>query len=126
MERHGREAATPLGLRPPCTLRSLETFLQLLINAGFARTDALHAYRLFFGFLHGHILGEFQELVDNPEETEDLLRLGLHRLSPMEFPQLRAVATDLADYDGTTQLRQGVELMILGLQAHFQPTQPST
>jgi len=117
-----RPPATPLGLRPPGTLRPLENFLQLLINAGFARTDALHAYRLFFGFLHGHILGELQELVDNPEETEDLLRLGLHRLAPGEFPQLRTLATDLADYDGTTQLRQGVEMMLTGLQANFQPT----
>jgi len=36
-----RPPAAPLGLRPPGTLRLLETFLQLLINAGFTRTDAL-------------------------------------------------------------------------------------
>jgi AcrR family transcriptional regulator len=121
-----RPPATPLGLRPPGTLRPLEDFLQLLIGAGFARTDALHAYRLFFGFLHGIVLGELQELVTDPAETEDLLRLGLHRLPPEEFPQLRTLATELAGYDGATQLRQGVQMMILGLQAHFEPTQPST
>lgn len=119
-----RPPATPLGLRPPGTLRPLESFLQLLINAGFTRTDALHAYRLFFGFLHGHILGELQEKVHNPAETEDLLRLGLHRLDPDEFPQLRALSVALADYDGATQLHQGVEMMITGLSAHFQPTPP--
>lgn len=119
-----RPPATPLGLRPPGTLRPLESFLQLLINGGFTRTDALHAYRLFFGFLHGHILGELQEKVHNPAETEDLLRLGLHRLDPDEFPQLRALTSTLADYDGATQLHQGVETMITGLSAHFQPAPP--
>jgi len=81
-----RPLATPLGLRPPGTLRPLEDFLQLLTRAGFTTTNALHAYRLFFGFLHGHVLAELQEHVTNPEDTEDLLRLGLHRLSPEKFP----------------------------------------
>jgi hypothetical protein len=53
---------------------------------------ALHAYRLFFGFLHGHILDELQELIDNPDEIDDLLRLGLHRLPRHQFPHLRALA----------------------------------
>ncbi len=119
-----RPPATPLGLHPPGTLRPLENFLQLLINAGFTRTDALVAYRVFFGFLHGHILSELQESVENPAETEDLLRLSLHRLDPEEFPQLRALATALTDYDGATQLHQGVETMITGLHAHFQVTPP--
>ena len=38
------------------------------------------------GFLHGHILNELQELIDNPDETDDLLRLGLHRLPIRDFP----------------------------------------
>ena len=56
-----RQLASPLGQRPPATLRPLEDFLELLIRAGFGPADALHAYRLFFGFLHGHILDELQE-----------------------------------------------------------------
>jgi AcrR family transcriptional regulator len=50
---------------------------------------ALHAYRLFFGFLHGHIVDELQEIIDNPDEANDLLRLGLHRLPRREFPRTR-------------------------------------
>jgi hypothetical protein len=67
-------------------LRPLEDLLELLIRAGFSPADALHAYRLFFGFLHGHILDELQDLIDNPDEADDLLRLGLHRLPRREFP----------------------------------------
>jgi len=116
-----RPLATPPGRRLPGTLRPLEDFLELFTGAGFTPPDALHAYRLFFGFLHGHVLHELQELIDNPDETDDLLRLGLHRLPLAQFPRLRALASELAGYDGATQLHQGVEMMITGLQSHFNP-----
>jgi AcrR family transcriptional regulator len=67
-----RPLATPLALRPPGTLRPLEDVLALLTRAGFVGPDALHIYRALFGFVHGHILNELQELVDNPDETDDL------------------------------------------------------
>jgi len=123
-----RQLSSPLGQRPPATLRPLEDFLELLIRAGFSPADALHAYRLFFGFLHGHVLDELQDLIDNPDEAEDLLRLGLHRLPRREFPRIRALAPELASYDGAAHLQQGVEMMITGLQSHFQParTSPTT
>ena len=89
-----RPLATPLALRPPGTLRPLEDVLALLTRAGFSGADALHIYRALFGFLHGHVLNELQELVDNPDETDDLLRLGLHRLPIGEFPLLRSLAPD--------------------------------
>ena len=116
-----RPLTSPLGQRPPATLRPLENFLELLIRAGFSPASALHAYRLFFGFLHGHILDELQETIDNPDEADDLLRLGLHRLPRREFPRIRAVAPELASYDGAAHLQQGVALMITGLQSRFQP-----
>ncbi len=121
-----RPLSIPLGLRPPGTLRPLEDFLELLTRAGFTPHHALRAYRLFFGFLHGHILDELQEIVDNPEETDDLLRLGLHRLPRTQFPHLRALASELASYDGAAYLDQGVEMMLTGLQTHFPltPTPP--
>ena len=116
-----RPLATPLGLRPAGTLRPLEAILALLTRAGFSGPDALHIYRALFGFLHGHVLDELQELTVSPDETDDLLRLGLHRLPRREFPRIRAVAPDLASYDGAAHLQQGVALMITGLQSHFQP-----
>lgn len=116
-----RPEATPLGLRPSSTMRVLEDFLQLLSRAGFTPPHALHAYRLFFGFLHGQALAERQELAEKPDETEDLLRLALRRLPPREFPQLRGLTTEFAGYDGAAQLDQGVHLMITGLESHFEP-----
>ena len=110
-----RPLATPLALRPLGTLRPLEAILELLTRAGFSTVDALHIYRSLFGFLHGHVLNELQELVDNPEETDDLLRLGLHRLPLQEFPLLRSLATDLANYDGAAELERGVDLLLSGL-----------
>lgn len=117
-----RPLATPLGLRPLGTLRPLEACLQLLTRAGFTDVDALHVYRSFFGFLHGHVLDELQELVQNPEETDDLLRLGLHRLPLREFPLLRGLAPVLAAYDGAAELERGLDLLLTGLRAQLHPT----
>ncbi|MGH3886263.1 MAG: TetR/AcrR family transcriptional regulator C-terminal domain-containing protein [Pseudonocardiaceae bacterium] len=110
-----RLLSTPLGLRPLGTLRPLEQLLALLIGAGFAPADALHVYRAYFGFLYGHVLDELQELVANPEETDDLLRLGLHRLPPREFPLVRSLAAVLANYDGAAELDQGLDILLAGL-----------
>jgi AcrR family transcriptional regulator len=117
-----RPPSTPLGLRPLGTLRPLEKILSLLIDAGFSPTDALHVYRAYYGFLYGHILNELQEFIVDPEENEALLRLGLHRLPPKEFPRLRALAPVLADYDGAAELDQGIDILLAGLTARLAPT----
>jgi AcrR family transcriptional regulator len=114
-----RPLATPLALRPPGTLRPLEHILQLLTRAGFSTSDALHVYRSFFGLLHGHVLNELQELVDNAEETDDLLRLGLHRLPLKEFPLLRSLAPDLAHYDGEAELERGLDILLTGVRITY-------
>jgi len=112
-----RPLATPLGLRPRGTLRHLEDILTLLTRAGFSGADALHIYRAFFGFLYGHILNELQELIENPDETDDLLRLGLYRLPIGDFPLLRKLAPDLARYDGAAELERGLDILLSGLSA---------
>jgi AcrR family transcriptional regulator len=110
-----RPMVTPLALRPPGVLRALEDVLTLLTRAGFSGPDALHIYRALFGFLHGHVLNELQELVENPDETDDLLRLGLHRLPIGEFPLLRSLAPVLASHDGVTELERGLDILLTGL-----------
>lgn len=110
-----RPLATPLALRPKGTLRPLEDILALLTGAGFSGSDALHIYRALFGFLHGHVLNELQELVEKPEETDDLLRLGLHRLPIGEFPLLRSLAPVLASYQGAAELERGLDILLTGL-----------
>ena len=116
-----RPLATPLALRPPGTLRPLEDILALLTRAGFSGPDALHIYRALFGFLHGHVLDELQELTVSPEETDDLLRLGLHRLPASDFPLLRGLAPVLAAYDGAAELERGLDILLTGLTTTLTP-----
>lgn len=111
-----RPLATPLGLRPLGTLRPLEALLELFASAGFDARSSLHAYRLYMGFLTGHVLNELQERVSDPDETDDLLRLGLYRLPPREFPRLRSVAAELVGYDGAQELDEGLDVVIAGLR----------
>ncbi|WP_306364014.1 TetR/AcrR family transcriptional regulator C-terminal domain-containing protein [Nocardia sp. CC227C] len=116
-----RPLATPLGLRPIGTLRPVEHILRLLIDAEFSGADALHIYRALFGFLYGHVLTELQELVERPEESTDLLRLGLHRLPIGEFPLLRGLASDLTTYDGAAELEHGLDILLTGLTTTLSP-----
>ena len=119
-----RPLATPLALRPHGTLRPLEDILALLTRAGFSGPDALHIYRALFGFLHGHVLNELQEPTVNPDETDDVLRLGLHRLPITEFPLLRSLAPALAAYDGAAELEHGLDILLTGLAATLTPSRP--
>ena len=112
-----RPLATPLGRRPPGMLRPLEDILTLLTSVGFSGLDALHIYRALLGFLYGHVLTELQEVVERPEETDDVLRLGLHRLTITEFPQVRALASALGSYDGAAELERGLDQLFIGLTA---------
>ena len=114
-----RPLATPLGQRPPGMLRPLEDILTLLTSAGFTGADALHVYRVLFGYLHGHILDELQEIVERPEETDDVLRLGLHRLPIAEFPRVRALAPVFASYDGAAELDRGLDILLPALAANL-------
>jgi AcrR family transcriptional regulator len=112
-----RPLATPLGQRPPGMLRPLEDVVALLTSSGFSGADALHIYRVLFGYLHGHILTELQEVIERPDETDDVLRLGLQRLDVVKFPQVRALASVLASYDGEAELDRGLDLLFFGLTA---------
>lgn len=112
-----RPLTTPLGQRPPGTLRHLEDILALLISAGFTGEDALHIYRVLFAYLHGHLLTELQEIIERPEETDPVLRLGLHRLAITEFPNVRSLASALACYDGEVELNRGLDLLLPGLES---------
>jgi hypothetical protein len=120
-----RPLAGPLALRPLGTLRPLEELLELFITAGFDHHGALHAARLFTGFLYGHVLHELQERVHDPDETDDLLRLGLHRLPVTRFPRLRSLAAVLAAYDGAAELDEGLAIVLGGLRSQLRRRDPS-
>jgi AcrR family transcriptional regulator len=114
-----RPLSGPLARQLPGMLRPLEQLLEVFTAAGFDQHGALHAARLFTGFLYGHVLHELQERVDNPEETDDLLRLGLHRLPITQFPRLRSLAGELAAYDGAAELDEGLTIVVAGLRSQL-------
>jgi AcrR family transcriptional regulator len=114
-----RPISTPLALRAPATLRPLEQLLQLLSDCGFGPSDSLLIYRMYVGFLYGHLFNETPGMVVEPDETQDLLRLGLHRLPVREFPLLRGLAGELAAYDGAAALDAGLDILFAGLEQHF-------
>ena len=114
-----RPLSGPLALRPLGTLQLLEELLELFSTAGFDQPGALHAARLFTGFLYGHVLHELQEQIHNPDEIDDLLRLGLHRLPRTQFPRLRSLATALATYDGAAELDEGLTIVLAGLRSQL-------
>ena len=102
------------------SFRWSEDVLTLLTGTGFS--DALHIYRALFGFIHGHVLNELQEIVENPDETDDLLRLGLQRLPIGKFPFLRHLASVLISYDGATELERELDLLLTGLKTTLIPS----
>lgn len=110
-----RPLSTPLGMRPIAVVRPLEHILRLLTRAGFTGADALHVYRALFGFLYGHVLNELQEVVERPDELDEVLRLGLHRLPVTEFPLVRELAPTLAAYDGAAELERGLDILLTSL-----------
>ena len=114
-----RPLSGPLALRPLGTLQLLEELLELFSTAGFDQPGALHAARLFTGFLYGHVLHELQEQIHNPDETDDLLRLGLQQLPLTQFPRLRSLATALATYDGAAELDEGLAIVVAGLRSQL-------
>jgi hypothetical protein len=119
-----RPLSTPLALRPPGALRPLEATLALLTRAGFGTVEALRIYRLFFGLLYGPLLNELQEVVDDHEESDDLLCLGLHRLKVREFSLIHSLATVLDGYDGAAELERGPDILLFGLKSQLRPTAP--
>jgi hypothetical protein len=106
-------------MRPQGILRHLEDVLALLTAVGFTGDDALRVYRALFGLLYGHVLTELQEIVERPEETDHVLRLGLHRLPITEFPHLRNLAPTWASYDGLAELDRGLDILLSGLAAQL-------
>jgi AcrR family transcriptional regulator len=115
-----RPLATPLALRPLGTVRLVEELLDLLSGAGFDGIGALHAYRLYIGFLYGHVLNELQEhelqeRAQHRDERDDLARRGLYRSAVHDFPRLRGLAGELAGYDGARELDEGIDIIVAGL-----------
>lgn len=112
-----RPLAAPLARRPPAMLRVTERLLDLLGRAGFDDRTALAIYRAFVGWLLGYLLMELREVVDDPDEPEPALRLGLHRLPARQYPRLRALAPAFTDHDAHQELAAGLDALLDRLQS---------
>jgi AcrR family transcriptional regulator len=112
-----RPLASPLARRPLGSLKAIEALLEVLIQAGFSDGCALYAYRAFSGFLFGHLLMELHEIVDEPEDPDEIVRLGLYRLPAREFPRLRTLTHQLASGDPAAELDEGLNVLLAHLQS---------
>lgn len=112
-----RGLSRPMVLRPREALEPAEDLLELFAGAGFDARGGMHATRVFIAFLQGQILSDVQEVVDNPEESEALLRVGLQRLPLSRFPRLRGLAAEISGYDDTAALDECLDTVLTGIRA---------
>jgi hypothetical protein len=70
--------------------------------------------------MHGHVHDERQKLVENPGETDDVLRLGLTVCRSADSPYCEA-SPILASYDGVTEFECGLGILLTGLATTLIP-----
>ncbi|WP_377268039.1 TetR family transcriptional regulator [Peterkaempfera sp. SMS 1(5)a] len=107
-----RPLAVPLARRPTPMLQLNECVLDLLSRAGFDDRAALALQRAVTAWVLGYLLVDKRLAVDNPEEPDPMLRLGLHRLPAADYPRLRATAPLLTDHDERAELAAGLDALL--------------
>ncbi|RST10312.1 TetR/AcrR family transcriptional regulator [Streptomyces sp. WAC05374] len=107
-----RMLAVPLARRPPAVLRAQEHILAPLVRAGFDDDRTQLAYRAVIAWALGYVFVELTAVVDDPDEPEPAIRLGLHRMPVHELPHLRAVVPALAERGGEEVLAAGLDAVL--------------
>ncbi|MCC0093565.1 TetR/AcrR family transcriptional regulator C-terminal domain-containing protein [Streptomyces flavotricini] len=107
-----RPLAVPVARRPAPALQLTEHILAVLGRAGFDDATALTIYRAFVAWNLGRLLVDKRQVVDDPDEPDLLLRLGLHRLPAAEYPRLRALVPKFAEYDEEQELIAGLDSLL--------------
>ncbi|MFD7322244.1 TetR/AcrR family transcriptional regulator [Streptomyces sp. NPDC059875] len=107
-----RPLSVPVARRPAPMLQLTEHILSVLARAGFDDTTALTIYRAFAAWNLGCLLVDKRQVVDNPDEPDLMLRLGLHRLPASQYPRLRALVPQLAEYDDEQELIAGLDSLL--------------
>ncbi|MET9388352.1 TetR/AcrR family transcriptional regulator C-terminal domain-containing protein [Streptomyces sp. NPDC002928] len=110
-----RPLSVPVARRPAPLLQLTEHILAVLGRAGFDDATALTIYRTFVAWNLGCLLVDKRQVVDNPDEPDLMLRLGLHRLPAAEYPRLRALVPQLAEYDDEQELISGLDCLLSGM-----------
>jgi AcrR family transcriptional regulator len=111
-----RPFSIPLSRRPPTVLMQFETMLKVFEQAGFSPGEALVAYQILGGYLLGHLLIELRRVIEDPDEPEPALSLGLYRLPARQFPRVRQAAILLMDQDVEATFETGLETILDGLR----------
>lgn len=107
-----RPLSVPVARRPAPVLQLAEHILTVLARAGFDDTTALTIYRAFAAWNLGCLLVDKRQVVDNPDEPDLMLRLGLHRLPAARYPRLRALVPRFAEYDDEQELIAGLDSLL--------------
>ncbi|MET8627030.1 TetR/AcrR family transcriptional regulator [Kitasatospora sp. NPDC004669] len=110
-----RPLTVPMARRPAPVLELTEHILSVLGRAGFDDATTLTAYRTFVAWNLGCTLVDKRQVVDNPDEPDPLLRLGLHRLPAAEYPRLRALVPRFADFDDEREMLAGLDSLLNGI-----------
>ncbi|WP_199815177.1 MULTISPECIES: TetR/AcrR family transcriptional regulator [Streptomyces] len=110
-----RPLTVPMARRPAPVLELTEHILAVLGRAGFDDATALTVYRTFVAWNLGCLLVDKRQVVDNPDEPDPALRLGLHRLPAAEYPRLRALVPRFADFDDEGEMLSGLDALLDGM-----------
>ncbi|MER7771327.1 TetR/AcrR family transcriptional regulator C-terminal domain-containing protein [Kitasatospora sp. NPDC096140] len=110
-----RPLTVPVTRRPAPVLELTEHILAVLGRAGFDDATALTVYRSFVAWNLGCLLVDKRQVVDNPEEPDPALRLGLHRLPAADYPRLRALVPRFADFDDDAEMLRGLDSLLDGM-----------
>ncbi|MFJ6623443.1 TetR/AcrR family transcriptional regulator [Kitasatospora sp. NPDC091335] len=110
-----RPLAVPVVRRPASVLELTEHILAVLGRAGFDDAGSLTVYRTFVAWNLGCLLVDKRQVVDNPEEPDPALRLGLHLLPAADYPRLRALVPRFADFDDDAEMLRGLDSLLDGM-----------
>jgi hypothetical protein len=103
-------------LRPEA-LRFAEAGLTILRGAGFGRTEAAQAFRLFFTYVFGYVSFSPEH---GAEDARRESRLAAAALPPDQYPALTDTAAELADaMAGDATFAYGLDRIIDGLEAQL-------
>jgi AcrR family transcriptional regulator len=109
--------------QPIVTRRALavtEIGMRILMDAGFDRQEAAHAFRVLFDYVFGYALVNPQA---PSEEVRRSAHSGLVALPPDEFPTLASAAAEIAEsVGGDRQFDYGLDRVIDGLEARLATT----
>lgn len=105
----------------PGALAAVESALGVLRGAGFSPRAAVHAFQCLLAFVVGQVLQQVGPQLASEGGEGGAAAVDYAALPASEFPQLRASAALLADYDHDAEFEYGLRAMLAGLEAALTP-----